>query len=134
MHAELAKCDFTAWLADGDAAAPSRSTARKKSSRERRARRAGLPQELPSAAEAAPLFREKLEVLSRATEDLKHRKEKSSKAGDSFKVAYTRIRFFCIVRTGWTKNGESLANDTISTQTPTPYWSRILSHGHSAGV
>jgi hypothetical protein len=76
MYLQLAKWDLPAWLAGGDAAAPSRGTAPKKSKDERRARSSGLAKELPAASNAAPLFREKLEMLLRATEELKHRKEK----------------------------------------------------------
>jgi len=47
-----------------------------KSVRERKARGSGTVVELPSADAAAPLFREKLEMLIRGTEELKHRKEK----------------------------------------------------------
>ena len=47
-----------------------------KTTRKREARGSGPTTELPSADNAAPLFREKLEELLRATEELKHRKEK----------------------------------------------------------
>ena len=42
----------------------------------RRGRGSGPAKQLPSAGDAAPLFRERLEMLSRATEELKYRKEK----------------------------------------------------------
>jgi hypothetical protein len=47
-----------------------------KTIRQRKARGSGPITELPSADNAAPLFREKLEELLRATEELKNRKEK----------------------------------------------------------
>src|SRR4051794_27507016 len=46
-----------------------------KTTPERKARNSGQVIELPSAGNAATLFREKLEELLHATEDLKHRKE-----------------------------------------------------------
>ena len=42
----------------------------------REARSSGPAKKLPSASRAAPLFREKLEMLMRATEELGHRQEK----------------------------------------------------------
>lgn len=47
-----------------------------KTARERKARGSGPVVELPSASNAIPLFREKLDLLKQANEDLKYREEK----------------------------------------------------------
>ncbi len=47
-----------------------------KTARERKGRLSGPVKDLPPAGLAAPLFREKLDLLGRANEDLKYRKEK----------------------------------------------------------
>jgi len=75
MRTQLKNWDIPTWLVGGEAAVTSRSTARKKSYGERRARSSGPPKELPPARNAMPLFREVLEALMRANEELEHRKE-----------------------------------------------------------
>jgi hypothetical protein len=75
MQIQLKNWKLPDWLIGEEKSATSRAS-RKKSGRERRARSSGPVVALPPADSAAPLFREKLEALTIAVEDLKHRKEK----------------------------------------------------------
>jgi hypothetical protein len=78
MRQELEECDFPSWFVEGDAPPkPSNQSAPSKPTKpKRRARGSGPVIELPPASNATPLFREKLEALTRGNEDLRHRKEK----------------------------------------------------------
>ena len=58
----------------------------------RQARSSGLSQELPSAAGAAPLFREKLQELIQATEDLKQRFEPARRLSYFFTICRRKVR------------------------------------------
>jgi hypothetical protein len=75
MQIQLKNWKLPDWLIGEEKSATSRAS-RKKSGRERRARSSGPVVALPPADSAAPLFREKLEALTLAVEELKHRKEK----------------------------------------------------------
>jgi len=74
MRQELERWNLPVWLVEGDS--PPAAKTKKKKGRERKTRSLGPIKELPPADEAASLFRERLEALLRATEWLKHRKEK----------------------------------------------------------
>jgi hypothetical protein len=75
MRIQLGNWDVPSWITQGEPAAE-KPKAPKSPPRERKARSSGPVTELPPANAAAPLFREKLRALIRATEDLEHRKEK----------------------------------------------------------
>ncbi len=75
MRIQLSNWEVPDWVTQEEPAAE-RLKAPKPAPRERKARSSGPAKELPPARDAAPLFREKLEVLIRATEELEHRKEK----------------------------------------------------------
>jgi hypothetical protein len=75
MRTQLNNWDVPDWITQGIQAVekPKRL---KPAITPRRARSSGPPIELPPASNAASLFREKLELLERATDDLKHRVER----------------------------------------------------------
>jgi hypothetical protein len=74
MRQVLEQWSLPTWFVEGDS--PPAPKAKKNSGRERKTRSLGPTKELPSADNAAPLFRERLEALIRETEWLKYRKEK----------------------------------------------------------
>jgi hypothetical protein len=78
MRQELEGWDFPRWFIEGDAPPKPRnhSAQSKPAKPKRHARGSGPVIEIPPASNATPLFREKLEALARANEDLRHRKEK----------------------------------------------------------
>lgn len=75
MQKQLTNWGIPDWITQGETAVgkpkPSKPVAP-----ERQARGSGPAKELPPAGNAAPIFRERLALLGRATEDLKYRKEK----------------------------------------------------------
>lgn len=72
MRQELEGGSFPTWFIEGDSPPqPSKPAPRK-----RLGRGSGPVKELPPARNSVPLFREKLEALTRGNEDLRHRKEK----------------------------------------------------------
>lgn len=75
LRAQLRAWKLPEWLVTGDGAAE-KPKAPKPPPRERKARSSGPAKELPPASNAASLFRERLEALIRATDELRHRKEK----------------------------------------------------------
>ncbi len=75
MQWQLERWGLPEWLVREDLAVEGPRPASPSAS-VRRARGSGPAKQLPPASNAAPLFREKLEMLLRATEELKYRKEK----------------------------------------------------------
>ena len=75
MRIQLRNWGAPGWITHGEQAAEKPKVPKPTSPR-RQARSSGPAKELPPANNAAPLFREKLEMLLRETEELKHRKEK----------------------------------------------------------
>lgn len=73
MRQELEWWGFPAWFVEGGAPP---TPSKKPEPPKRRAKGSGPAKELPPASNATPLFREKLEALSRANEELRRRKEK----------------------------------------------------------
>jgi hypothetical protein len=74
MRQVLEQWSLPTWFVEGDS--PPAPKTKKNSERDRKTRRLGPTKELPPADNAASLFRERLEALTRATEWLKYRKEK----------------------------------------------------------
>src|SRR5215211_7516554 len=74
IQTQLSNWDVPRWITHDDGTVE-RPRNPKPAPRKRRARSSGPPRELPPASNTIPLFREKLETLSRANEELKHRKE-----------------------------------------------------------
>ncbi len=74
MRIQLRNWGAPEWITE--TAQPEKSERPKSAPPKRQARMSGPPKDLPPASGAAPLFREKLETLMRATERLEHRKEK----------------------------------------------------------
>ena len=75
MRIQLGNWDVPDWVTQGEPQAE-KPKSPKPAPAVRKARSSGPVVELPSAVEAAPLFREKLEALMRGNEELQHRKEK----------------------------------------------------------
>jgi len=76
MRRDLERWGIPDWLVGGDPKRVPANTEEQKKSQPPVARGSGPITELPPANRAAPLFREKLETLAQAIEDLKYRKEK----------------------------------------------------------
>jgi hypothetical protein len=74
MRQELELWGFPTWFIEGDA--PPKPKAEQAGQPTPLARGTGPIKELPPASNAMPLFREKLEALAQANEDLRYRKEK----------------------------------------------------------
>jgi hypothetical protein len=75
MRIQLGIWEVPDWVTQGEPATE-KPKAPKPPPRERKARSLGPALELPPASNAIPLFQERLELLMRAAEELKHRKEK----------------------------------------------------------
>lgn len=75
MQRQLVNWGLPDWITQPETAADKPKPS-KPAAPERQARNSGPTRELPTAGDAAPLFQERLEVLGRATDELKHRKEK----------------------------------------------------------
>ena len=74
MRQELERWNFPPWFIEGDS--PPEPKPQEPTPAEQKARGSGPVAELPPASNAIPLFREILEALARANEDLKFRQDK----------------------------------------------------------